>query len=134
MSHNPTVLPRRVFLATSCAAGCLAAAGCGASSASENKPSGPITLPVSDVPVGGGTVLAERQIVVTQPEPGVFRAFSAICTHQGCTVNLVRNGAIECPCHGSRFSITDGAVLRNPAPQPLSPRTVTRTADTLTVD
>ncbi len=136
MSNYLPMLPRRTFLATSCATACLAAAGCSASEApsAENKPSGPITLPVTDVPVGGGIVLADRQVVVTQPESGVFRAFSAICTHQGCTVNLVRNGAIECPCHNSRFSITDGSVVRNPAPQPLPTRTVTRIADTLTVD
>ena len=136
MSGDLPMLPRRVFLATSGATACLAAVGCSASGvpSGENNPTGPITLSTSDVPVGGGIVLADRQVVVTQPEPGVFRAFSAICTHQGCTVNRVRNGAIECPCHNSRFSITDGAVVRNPAPQPLQTRTVSRIADTLTID
>ena len=135
MSDNVPMLPRRTFLATSCATACLVAAGCSAGGApsGENTPSGPITLSVSDVPVGGGIVLADRQVVVTQPEPDVFHAFFAVCTHQGCTVNRVRNGSIECPCHNSAFSITDGAVMRNPATEPLPNRTVTRTVDTLTV-
>jgi|DeeseametaMP0747_FD_contig_31_791005_length_2324_multi_5_in_0_out_0_2 nitrite reductase/ring-hydroxylating ferredoxin subunit len=137
MSDNIPALPRRIFLATSCATACLAAAGCSvgeAPSGEDTASDGPITLSVNDVPVGGGIVLADRQVVVTQPEPGTFRAFSAICSHQGCTVNRVRNGTIECPCHNSAFSITDGVVVRSPATEPLPNRAVTRTVDTLTVD
>ncbi|MER6687805.1 Rieske (2Fe-2S) protein [Streptomyces minutiscleroticus] len=74
-----------------------------------------------DVPVGGGTVLEEPRVVVTQPEPGVFRAFSAVCTHQGCAVGSVADGTIRCPCHGSRFRITDGSVAHGPARRPLPP-------------
>ena len=130
MSDNIPALPRRIFLATSCATACLAAAGCSvgeAPSGEDTASDGPITLSVNDVPVGGGIVLADRQVVVTQPEPGTFRAFSAICSHQGCTVNRVRNGTIECPCHNSAFSITDGVVVRSPATEPLPNRAVTRT-------
>ncbi|WP_243057766.1 Rieske (2Fe-2S) protein [Nocardioides sp. SR21] len=76
-------------------------------------------VPVSDVPVGGGRVLTDGELVVTQPSKGVFRAFSAICTHRGCVVSQVSGGAIGCPCHGSRFSIEDGAVLAGPASQAL---------------
>ena len=56
----------------------------------------------ADVPEGGGTILADQEVVVTQPTKGVFKAFTAICTHQGCTVTKVADGAIVCPCHGSR--------------------------------
>jgi Rieske Fe-S protein len=73
----------------------------------------------SDVPVGGGVILADDGVVVTQPEEGEFMGFSSTCTHQGCTVARVDGGQIQCDCHGSRFSIEDGAVENGPATQPL---------------
>jgi len=75
----------------------------------------------SDVPVGGGTILADKKIVITQPRAGSFKAFTAVCTHQGCTVSSVSGGTINCPCHGSRFSVTNGSVVQGPAPSPLAP-------------
>lgn len=73
----------------------------------------------ADVPVGGGEVLADQKIVLTQPQAGTFKAFSAICTHQGCTVGSVSGGTINCPCHGSQFSAADGSVKNGPATAPL---------------
>ncbi|MFD6761980.1 Rieske (2Fe-2S) protein [Streptomyces roseolus] len=87
----------------------------------------------SEIPVGGGAVFADRKVVVTQPEEGEFKAFSAICTHQGCTVNKVADGTIDCPCHGSRFSITDGAVTAGPAPRPLPAEKITVSGETITL-
>ena len=78
----------------------------------------------ADVPVGGGVVLADAQLVITQPKAGTFKAFSAICTHQGCTVAAVENGTINCPCHGSEFAIADGAVVAGPAPKPLPAKSI----------
>ncbi|MBW3708238.1 iron sulfur protein [Streptomyces griseus] len=72
-----------------------------------------------EIPVGGGTVLKERKVVVTQPEEGEFKAFSAVCTHASCLVSTVSDGTINCPCHGSRFSITDASVEAGPATRPL---------------
>jgi Rieske Fe-S protein len=82
------------------------------------------TVPEADVPVGGGTILAGQQVVVTQPTKGQFKAFSAICTHMGCTVSEISGGQIVCPCHGSHFSITDGSPLSGPAPNPLPAKKV----------
>lgn len=79
----------------------------------------------ADVPVGGGIVLAAQKIVITQPTAGTFAAFSATCTHQGCTVGSVKNGTIDCPCHGSKYAIADGSVVSGPAPRPLPRKTVT---------
>ena len=74
----------------------------------------------SQVPDGGGVIIDGKNIVITQPKPGAFRAFSAICTHQGCFVSSVSNGTINCPCHGSKFSIKDGSVVHGPAATPLA--------------
>jgi Rieske Fe-S protein len=73
----------------------------------------------SDIPVGGGKILADKKIVITQPQSGAFHAFSAVCTHAGCTVGSVSGGTINCPCHGSRFNIANGAVVNGPASSPL---------------
>ncbi len=62
-----------------------------------------------------------KLVVVTQPEAGTYKAFSATCTHMGCTVAMVRDNVIVCPCHGSEFSAEDGSVLRPPAQKPLPP-------------
>jgi Rieske Fe-S protein len=79
----------------------------------------------SDIPVGGGTVFAEQDIVVTQPAAGRFRAFSATCTHQGCPVTEVTDGTIDCNCHGSKFDVADGSVVDGPAKAPLPERGIT---------
>jgi Rieske Fe-S protein len=81
---------------------------------------GPAALTTtSAVPVGGGKIFAAQKIVITQPKSGEFHGFSAVCTHQGCIVGTVSGGTINCPCHGSRFSITNGSVVNGPAPSPL---------------
>jgi nitrite reductase/ring-hydroxylating ferredoxin subunit len=81
----------------------------------------PALTTTSKVPVGGGEILADQKIVVTQPKSGTFAAFSAVCTHLGCLVDTVTGGTINCPCHGSKFSITNGSVVNGPATSPLAP-------------
>ena len=89
-------------------------------SASKAKaPDGP-SVATSKVPVGGGVILEDADYVVTQPSKGKYKAFSKICTHQGCPVAAVRDGVIHCDCHGSEYSIKDGSVTNPPAPKPLA--------------
>jgi nitrite reductase/ring-hydroxylating ferredoxin subunit len=71
------------------------------------------------IPVGGGKIFVSERVVVTQPSRGQFKGFSAVCTHMQCIVDQIANGTINCPCHGSKFSITDGHVVAGPAPSPL---------------
>ncbi|MEJ8644922.1 Rieske (2Fe-2S) protein [Streptomyces sp. MS1.HAVA.3] len=83
----------------------------------------------ADVPKGGGTVLKDKKLVVTQPTAGSFRCFTAVCPHQGCLVNKVEDGTIDCPCHGSKFAIADGAVTKGPATKGLAEKKITVAAD-----
>lgn len=63
-----------------------------------------------------------------------FRAFTSICTHQGCNVETFSNGRINCPCHGSQYN-TSGQPVAGPAPLPLTEYTATFTApSTLTIN
>jgi Rieske Fe-S protein len=93
--------------------------------------SGQALASTSSIPVGGGTVFADKNVVVTQPSAGEFKAFSATCTHMGCKVKDVENGLIACPCHGSRFAIADGSVVHGPAQKPLPAKSVSVDGDSI---
>ena len=119
-------------------AGAVSACSSGGSSSSSSSaagattggaaPSAPSSAPsaasgalatTSEIPVGSGKIFTSEKVVVTQPEAGEFKCFSAICTHMGCLVSTISNGTIDCPCHGSQYSITNGSVVAGPAPKPL---------------
>ncbi len=130
---------RRTVLAGTAAIGVASAlAACGddanpGSSPQDSAATSPATVNAADVPVGGGTIVADQRVVVTQPTQGEFKAFSAVCTHQGCIVAKVENTKITCTCHNSMFSAADGSVLSGPAPRALAARTVTVNGGTLTI-
>jgi Rieske Fe-S protein len=84
----------------------------------------------ADVPVGSGVILDD--IVLTQPTAGVFKGFSSVCTHAGCNVSKIENGTIDCPCHGSKFSL-EGAVVHGPAKDPLEAKAVSVQGDSIVV-
>ncbi|OEJ96855.1 Rieske (2Fe-2S) protein [Streptomyces thermolilacinus] len=102
-----------------------AAAAALTSACGDEGSGGRVLAPTSGIPVGGGRVFADEKVVVTQPAEGEFKAFSAVCTHQGCTVGSVTNGLINCPCHASRFRIADASVASGPATRPLPERKIT---------
>ena len=87
------------------------------SAAGTDSPTGTVLATTAEVPVGGGII--KGAYVITQPSQGSFKAFSKVCTHQGCDVNKIDGGVIICPCHGSRYSIEDGSVQVGPAPRAL---------------
>lgn len=119
---------RRVLVAGGVVVAATAAtAACGRSGGASGS-----TLATSDVPVGGGVVLQDRQVVVTQPTAGTFKAFSAVCTHQGCLVTQVADGTITCPCHMGLFSASDGSVVGGPPPAPLAGVPITVSGSTIT--
>ena len=103
--------------ATGAASAPSSASGAGGGSTAGAQDSALTTI--SEIPVGSGKIFTSEKIVVTQPNSGDFKAFSAVCTHMGCIVSTISNGTIDCPCHGSQYSISTGAVVGGPAPSPL---------------
>ena len=147
-----TTVPRRAVMKAAAVGGLAAVmAGCetyGAASTDQDDgtdepsgqsgdptgdPSGAVLASTSEIPVGGGKVFDGENVVVTQPEGGQFVAFSAVCTHQGCSVATVLDGTINCPCHGSKFSVKDGSVEGGPAPKPLSKVAITVDGTSITL-
>ena len=146
--HRVRSSSRRAVLASACDACTAALAGCaryGTSSGLAGAPATPagaaspaagatssgaassagtsasaVLASTADIPVGGGKVLTAQKIVITQPKAGSFHAFTAICTHQGCIVDAVSAGTIDCPCHGSKYSAVNGSVVNGPATLPLA--------------
>jgi cytochrome b6-f complex iron-sulfur subunit len=75
------------------------------------------------VPVSG-----QRVLVLQAGDQ--LHAFSAKCTHEGCTVTfLPGQSVIWCPCHDGRFDDLNGRVLSGPPPRPLLKYIVQRQPD-----
>ncbi|MGW5672868.1 Rieske (2Fe-2S) protein, partial [Micromonospora sp. NPDC003776] len=108
------------------------ATGAGDAEGGNRDSTGPLAR-TTDIPVGGGTVFASKGVVITQPTAGQFKGFDPICTHQGCPVSNVDGGTINCTCHGSRFSITDGSVKQGPATRPLASKNLKVTGEQITL-
>ena len=87
----------------------------------------------SDIEVGGGEIFADEEVVVVQPTAGEFKAYSAVCTHQGCLVASISSEGIVCPCHNSVFSLDDGAPTSGPASEPLEEVQLTVTGDQISL-
>jgi Rieske Fe-S protein len=146
---GPVVARRTVLAGAGVVVGAALLAGCGdddrspaaAPSASATTPAATSGTPatsssgaagqplakLADVPVGGALAVKGadgKPVIVAQPSKGEVVAFSAICTHQGCTV-APRGDVLACPCHGSRYALDTGAVVNGPAPRPLAKIAVT---------
>ena len=99
-----------------------------ARSAAAAVPSNAVKLgPSSRLPAQGGATYSDPgdgqpDIVIRQAD-GSLAAFSAVCTHAGCTVGY-QGGEILCPCHGATYDPQTGAVTGGPAPSGLEQKTV----------
>ncbi len=136
MNIDEVRVPRKTVIAGAgigLAAASLAACSSGGdsgSSSGEASAAPDVLTTTADVPVGSGIVVGE--VVVTQPEAGDFKGFSAVCTHTGCLINEVADGTINCPCHGSKFSL-DGEVVNGPATRPLNAEAITVQGDSIII-
>jgi len=99
------------------------ASGGGSSAGTPSSSGGPQALAkVAEVPVGGvvsATGADGKPLIVSQPAAGTVVAFSAVCTHQGCTV-APAGKILQCPCHGSTYDLATGKNTGGPAPSPLA--------------
>jgi nitrite reductase/ring-hydroxylating ferredoxin subunit len=118
---------RRSVLIGAAVLGAAALAACGGKSSgaaaptSGAAPAGALAQ-LSDIPVGGAISAKAngRPIIIAQPTAGQVLAFSAVCTHMSCTVAPSSSGKeLDCPCHGSKYDATTGAVISGPAPKSL---------------
>jgi Rieske Fe-S protein len=103
-----------------------AGSGGAGSAGSSSAAGGQTIVQLADVPVGGAISAKApggAAIIVVQPTAGQAVAFSARCTHMGCTV-APAGKELDCPCHGSVYDLT-GKNIAGPAPRPLSPFAVT---------
>ncbi|WP_405549942.1 Rieske (2Fe-2S) protein [Streptomyces globisporus] len=144
--EHRSLLGRRTVVAVVGAAGAAAAlTACGGGSddkggsdtveqpgsGGEQQGGGAVLAATADIPEGGGKVFAQQKVVVTQPKPGEFKAFSSTCTHQGCAVKDVSARTITCPCHNSTFDAATGSPTGGPATQPLPAREITVEGDSI---
>ena len=100
---------------------------------SESAPAADALTSTSEIEVGGGTIFADEEVVVTQPTEGEFKCFTAICSHQGCLVSSVSDGTINCDCHGSKYSIETGDVEEGPATFALAAEKITVSGDSISL-
>jgi Rieske Fe-S protein len=113
--------------------GSTGAANTGGTGGGDNAGAGAALTRTADIPEGGGKVFASEKVVVVQPTAGTYKAFSAVCTHQGCAVKSISDGVINCPCHNSNFSIADGSVKSGPAQKPLPEVKINVSGDSITL-
>lgn len=134
MNTDHTMTRRGALGAGAAVAGAAALAACGSgksnsplnsssssSSSSALAAGGQPLAKLADIAVGGAVSASLSDgspIIVSRPTAASAACFSAKCTHMGCTVKP-QGTLLQCPCHGSQYNLSTGAVLRGPAPSPL---------------
>jgi thiosulfate dehydrogenase [quinone] large subunit len=105
-----------------------AGSGAGSTATRSAVPAGAVKLgPASRLPSGQAATYSDPSDgsadIVIRESDGSLRAFSAVCTHAGCTVGY-QGGVIICPCHGGEYDAQTGEVIAGPPPSPLAPKRV----------
>jgi Rieske Fe-S protein len=135
MTLNPIIARRTALAAGLAGAGAVALAACSSDSSSSSpdktdssdkggssaQASQPIAA-LASIKVGdsASAKVGDAKVLLCRTGTDTVVCFSAICTHEGCTV--APDGAkLACPCHGSVFDAKTGKVLQGPAPKPLNP-------------
>ena len=103
-------------------------AGSNPAAGSSSVPSGAVKLgPASRLPKGQAATYSDpadgSPDILIRDSSGGLKAFSAVCTHAGCTVGY-EGGVIICPCHGGEYSAETGEVIAGPPPSGLAPKKV----------
>ena len=117
------VFSRRATLITGAVASGALLASCAEGDSNVTAPEGTVEVgSASAVGVGKAARLTHGSttVIVSQPSAGEYKAFSTVCTHQGCQVQVQDSNRIVCPCHGSEFAVSDGSVVHGPAESPLA--------------
>jgi Rieske Fe-S protein len=126
---NKSISRRTALAGGITGAGILTLTACGGSSGgsadtaggSRTDPGSSSTLATLDSITVGEAVAAQldgKPVLVSRPTASSAACFSAICTHQGCTV-APAGRHLQCPCHGSVYDAATGAVISGPAPRAL---------------
>jgi Rieske Fe-S protein len=122
-------IPRQRFIRLGAAAG-LAMAGvaksaaCGGSDGGKKVAQGQVIAKEANLAPGSAVAFTDggtgKPAVLLHLKNGEFVAYSAECTHQGCTVSYRAKGYLACPCHESVFDpVNSGEVVSGPAEEPL---------------
>ena len=117
------VFSRRATLITGAVASGALLASCAEGDSNVTAPEGTVEVgSASAMGVGKAARLTHGSttVIVSQPSAGEYKAFSTVCTHQGCQVQVQDSNRIVCPCHGSEFAVADGSVVHGPAESPLA--------------
>jgi thiosulfate dehydrogenase [quinone] large subunit len=104
------------------------AGGSNPAAGSSSVPGGAVKLgPASRLPKGQAATYSDpadgSPDILIRKSDGSLKAFSAVCTHAGCTVGY-ESGVIVCPCHGGEYSAETGEVIAGPPPSGLAPKKV----------
>ncbi|MEU1019997.1 MULTISPECIES: Rieske (2Fe-2S) protein [unclassified Streptomyces] len=98
----------------------LTACSAGDEGSNRSAPTAPVDLGNSDdVQVGASKLYTDQNVVVSRISDDQYKAYSTICTHARCPINTLEGHKLICQCHGSQFDATNGAVLHEPADEPL---------------
>jgi Rieske Fe-S protein len=122
-------IPRQRFIRLGATAG-LAVAGvagsaaCGGSNGGKKVAQGQVITKEANLAPSSAVTFTDagtgKPAVLVHLKNGEFVAYSAECTHQGCTVSYRAKGYLACPCHGSVFDpVNSGEVVSGPAEEPL---------------